>query len=382
MRHALAIVLLVGSSACVEEVPVLFPHDAGTPPVVTGGAFLSLGDRHTCEIRGGTLRCWGDGRAGQLGVGALPFSKVPSLVDAGSDFVSVAAAEESTCALRRDGTVWCTGGNGRGQLGLGDLVARKTFERVTLPGAALSLASNHATACVVLADRRGFCWGDNLEGQIGLQDSAPGADQLSPQQVTGAQRWQLIATGQGHTCGLEPAGSLWCWGRNDNNHLGIGAGTPGQVRQLTRVGTRTDWRTIISTQEGSCAIDQLDKLWCWGGTYEELTNSPPAPDPVFMGDGRWRDFSVETFHGCGVQRDGTLWCTGRGIEGQLGLGDLNPRTMLTRVGTDSDWSEVQCGRFHTCARKNNGSLFCTGENANGELGLGDLVRRNVFTLVQ
>lgn len=369
------------ASACVEEIPVLLAHDAGTPPVVTGGAFLSLGDRHTCEIRGGQLRCWGDGTVGQLGTGELAKRNVPTRVDAGTEFVSVAAAEESTCALRRDGTVWCTGGNGRGQLGLGDLVARSSFEKVTLPNPALTIASNHATACAALENRRAACWGDNLEGQVGLEDRAPGADQLSPQLVAGTHQWRLLATGQGHTCGLELDGSLWCWGRNDRLHLGIGAGTPVQVRTITRVGTRSDWKDVVSTQEGSCGLDTMDRLSCWGGTYANLTGQAPSGEPVSMGAASWRNFSVETFHGCGVQRDGTLWCAGRGIEGQLGLGDNQPHFALTQVGTDADWSEVQVGRFHSCARKNNGTLFCCGENVNGELGVGDFARRNVFTLV-
>jgi alpha-tubulin suppressor-like RCC1 family protein len=82
-----------------------------------------------------------------------------------------------------------------------------------------------------------------------------------------------------------------------------------------------------------------------------------------------------------VRLDGSLWCVGRGIEGQLGLNDWSPRTTLTRVGTDLDWLDVQVGRFHSCARKRSGTLWCTGENVEGRLGLGDTTRRPVFSML-
>lgn len=366
-------------AACEVELPVLLPP---APIVVTSGRFLSLGYRHSCDVRGGQLRCWGDGLTGQLGHGDSQGRRVPSLVGADTDWVSVSTGEEHTCALKRDGSIWCTGGNGRGQLGLGDLAARASFTKVSLPAQALSLTATANFTCVTLADASARCWGDNLEGQAGLEDARPGADQLTPQRVKGEQRWSLLAAGQGHTCGLDFDGAVWCWGRNTEKNLGLGEGTPPQVRTLSRVGTRSDWKDLMSSQQGSCALDRDDALWCWGAVWSDIFGTAVAATPAKVDGSTWRAVSVDVFHLCGVKADGTLWCVGRGIEGQLGLADLSPRTALTRVGTESDWAEVQVGRFHTCARKNNGSLFCTGENGDGRLGIGVVERRATFTPVQ
>lgn len=381
MRALLPLILLSG---CVDEVAVLFPHDAGAPVevVVTGGRTLSLGYRHSCDVRAGQVRCWGDGLVGQLARGPLAIALVPSAIDAGVTFVSVSTGEEHSCALSRSGGVWCSGGNGRGQLGVGDLEQRAVFTPVVLPSPALTLTSTSNFTCVTVHDGSAWCWGDNLEGQVGLEDTRPGADQLSPRRVAGTQQWRIIAGGQGHTCGIDVSDALWCWGRNSDHQLGLGDGSPQQVRTLTRIGTRNDWKDVMPAQQGTCALDRLDQLWCWGGTMTELFGAPTGSSPAKIGQASWRSVSVDVFHGCGVQNDGSLWCVGRGIEGQLGLGDLNPRTSFTRVGTESDWSEVQVGRFHSCARKNNGTLYCTGENGDGRLGVSDTPRRDRFTLTR
>jgi len=96
--------------------------------------------------------------------------------------------------------------------------------------------------------------------------------------------------------------------------------------------------------------------------------------------GPFTSASAGTFHACAIA-GGALYCWGRNIEGQLGLGDLVPRALPARVGDRSDWAEVSVGRFHTCAMDTSSAVYCTGANAEGELGTGDRARRNVFTLV-
>lgn len=377
MRLALLFLL---TSACVTELPVLFPYDGGMPvPSVSGGRFLSMGHRHTCDIRAGRLRCWGEGADNALGLGDTMLRKTPAFVDDGTDWASISTGEQHSCGLKADGSVWCFGSNQAGQLGVGDLLTRSTPTRVPLPHAARSLSTSYSHTCVVLSDASGWCWGANWEGQLGLADNHPGADQPSPQPISGNAQWRVIEPGQGHTCGIQNDGSLWCWGRNDRRHLGLGVGSPQQVRPPTRIGTRTDWKAVSSSQEGTCSIANDDSVWCQGGSFE--TGISEYPVATRLGTASWHLFRTDTFHACGLQLDGSLWCLGRGIEGQLGLGDLNPRGVLTQVGTDTDWVDVQVGRFHTCARKGNGSLFCTGENVDGRLGVGDLTRRRAFTLV-
>src|SRR5580692_1700866 len=81
--------------------------DPGDPGPVTA---IVSGDLHTCALfTNGTVRCWGDNRYGQLGVGVscLPASGRPLPVSNLCGVRAVAAGNLHTCALLDDGTVKC-----------------------------------------------------------------------------------------------------------------------------------------------------------------------------------------------------------------------------------------------------------------------------------
>lgn len=82
-----------------------------------------------------------------------------------------------------------------------------------------------------------------------------------------------------------------------------------------------------------------------------------------------------------IKTDGTLWATGRGSYGRLGLGDTENRNILSQVGSASDWISVSCGEKFAMAIKADGSLWSWGHNIYGQLGHGDTVQRNSPTQV-
>lgn len=82
------------------------------------GETVVLGLRHACAILvGGAVKCWGDNRSGQLGVGSiatmgddpdeigddLPFVDLGS----GATATSLSLGESHSCALLDDGTARC-----------------------------------------------------------------------------------------------------------------------------------------------------------------------------------------------------------------------------------------------------------------------------------
>ncbi len=238
--------------------------------------------------------------------------------------------------------------------------------------------------CWIAEDSSLWCWGENDEGQLGQGDR--NNNYLSPTQVETATDWLIIATGQGHTCGIRQPGTLWCWGRNTDGELGMGTGAPAQLRVPTQTGVDNDWVHIAAGQQHTCGIRKPGTLWCWGrGSSSQLgiAGKPsPVRTPTKIGNANnWADVAVNTLHTCGVQTDGTLWCWGRGVEGQLGLAIAQETEIPTQVGSDTDWATVSTGRFHSCATKDSGTIWCTGPNANGQLGTGDMDSREQFTEV-
>lgn len=86
---------------------------------------IAVASAHSCvRTTDGALWCWGGTNdRGQLGYPESTGVYVPTLVTAlgSSSTAAVATADKSTCAIATDGTVRCWGDNRNGELGLGAL---------------------------------------------------------------------------------------------------------------------------------------------------------------------------------------------------------------------------------------------------------------------
>lgn len=374
---------------CTRTGAVLGPADGGAPVVLRlSEVRLSAGQSHACAITGGALRCWGDDGDGRLGVAPTGAGVGQGPVPVGGGpWLAPAAGGSHSCALATDGSVWCWGGNASGQLGTGDLVSSHDPRQVALSDKAVDVRTGFDTTCALLADASVWCWGANSEGQLGQGDTFPGQDHPLPVQVTTSRDWVFVATGQGHTCGIRAAGTLYCWGRNTDAELGLGATEPQQLRAPAQVGTDADWVEVSCGQETTCGRKRDGSLRCWGsmesGAVAVGDAAPRAvPTPVVPPFADWSSVDTNTFHTCGLRAAGAIWCAGRDTEGQIGspdLADANPT--LQQADPNPGWVEVRTGRFFTCARKADDSVWCMGTNTSHELGIDPAVTRSP-TLVE
>ena len=116
----------LGTTATVgddERAGQVLPVDLGAGHTATA---VDAGEQHTCALLDdGSVRCWGSAASGQLGSGdtrTIGDNESPGSVDpvdlGGARAMAISAGQAHTCARLDDGSVRCWGSGANGRLGL------------------------------------------------------------------------------------------------------------------------------------------------------------------------------------------------------------------------------------------------------------------------
>jgi alpha-tubulin suppressor-like RCC1 family protein len=213
------------------KVPVRVTASSGTP--LAGYTAISSGAVHTCAMKpsggqgGHTVVCWGSNFGGQLGNGdmqsehSVPMGSVRQKSDMAEikDFVSgsLAAGENSTCAIRMDGSVWCWGDGSRGHFG-SEALAEVQYAAVKYPGVGDARRLWHGLyhVCAERASGRVVCWGDN----DGLAFHDVLKVHYNPVLLHDLAEPNDVAPGGRLTCWADGDGGAYCQGASDSGQLG------------------------------------------------------------------------------------------------------------------------------------------------------------------
>ena len=244
-----------------------------TPQIVDLGVgrtavSVSLGMDHTCALLDdGSLKCWGNGGDGRLGTGSTIGGATPQLVDlgVGVNAVSVSVGEQHTCAILDNGSLKCWGSGLAGALGLNSELSYSTpqYVNVGLGRTVTAVSLGDKFTCAILDDGSLKCWGDNTMGQMGVGSNGP--SQKTPQSVDlGVGRTAIsLSLGRSHVCVILDDNSLKCWGRNQYGQLGIGSSSAYHTSpQNVAVGQGIGY--VSSGKEHTCVITIDGELSCWG----------------------------------------------------------------------------------------------------------------------
>lgn len=349
-----------------EDTPTETGGTDGTTPGF-GFEALAVGAFHTCGIADGTVYCWGDNGAGQLGDGTEEDAIAPVPVAGDEAYEDVSGGAFHSCASTTAGNAHCWGQNGSGQLGDGSTLPRAEPAPVTDGLGLAQVTAGASHSCGVRTAGQAFCWGDNFAGQLGDGTDEPA--RTTPAAVAGDLLFSSVSAGLGsETCGISEDGAAYCWGflpgTNDRSSTPVAVqGDPGF--------------TLIRVGDGSvCGLDADGLAHCWGangsGQLGDGSNDASASPVAVSGDLEFTDLGVGVRHACGVTAaDGKVYCWGDNSDGQLGVGQSggSSTTPIPAAG-DETFAAVTAGDGHTCAVNMDGEAYCWGRNADGQIGDG------------
>ncbi|HEY3821387.1 MAG TPA: hypothetical protein VGL81_29675 [Polyangiaceae bacterium] len=375
---------LGNGTTTASTTPVLVTSLAASLPPVTA---VSNGDYHSCALLvGGTVECWGDNSAGELGNGTTTTSSTPVAVPRLNGVTAIAASFDATCALLSTGIVECWGFNGNGQLGNGTTTNSTTPVVVSGLTGVTAIAAGNAAACALRSDGTVECWGSNPQGQLGDGSTISSS---TPVAVSGLSGVSAIAMGGIHACALLNGGTVQCWGDNTTGELGDGTSTGAScvggtpcVTTPVEVSGLTNATAIVAGYQYTCALISGGQAECWGlnssGQLGDGTSTGPQscggeacstiPVAVSGLTGATAIAASQSVHSCALLSGGTVECWGGNTYGQYG--NETTSSSLTPLAVPSLRSVIalSTGLNDTCWLLAGGAVECAGENDRGELG--------------
>ncbi len=301
------------------------------------------GSGTTCILATGShVYCWGYGGQGQIGNGSFALAHAPAAVSfsglTGTINQIAGTGSTSFCVLTSSSQIWCWGGNVDGSLGNGTITNSDVpvaVERTgVLSGKTINtLAGSAGTYCVLDNAGKAYCWGNGLDGALGngtkLVSKVPVAV-LTNNDLAG-KTLTAIAASSNHTCALDAAHQLYCWGTNKfgTNGLGLPDGstntssaqlTPKHVSSMSSVSLNA----ISSGGTESCATSTGGALYCWGGEpVGDGYTINDALSPVHVNGGMLGSKVVTAassgdYNTCAIDSDGSLYCWGVDDNNQIG----------------------------------------------------------------
>ena len=208
--------------------------------------------------------CWGADESGQLGDGTELNNKNTPVAVAGlrGQVSAIAPGGRHMCALTAAGGVFCWGNNDAGQLGDGtETNARTPVDVLGLTNGIIAVEAGGHHTCALSGSSVVKYLGDNEDGQLG---DGTTVDKNTPVDVMGLTRGaRVIAAGGYHTCAVNTAGSVLCWGNNDDGELGAG-GAIDQNIIVEASGLTAGIGAIAAGELHTCALTTAGAVKCWG----------------------------------------------------------------------------------------------------------------------
>jgi alpha-tubulin suppressor-like RCC1 family protein len=268
----------------------------------------------------------------------------------------------------------------------GSLTSSSATLTVSDRAAPRKLAAGNTHTCAINRAGAVVCWGARSRGQMG--DGTTGLPPSpTPNPVSGLTGAVAIVAGQEHTCVLKLDQTVACWGANQAGQLGDGSfidrSTPTPVQGLT------DAVAIHSSPSAdhTCAVRATGAVMCWGfnewGQLGDGTVVNRAAPVLASVSGAVKEIATGYQHTCALKTGGTMVCWGGDFYGQLGSGAKPVSTNQTSNASGlSNVARISAGKFGTCATLTNGTVMCWGSSPINNVAEDILVPTQIANVTQ
>lgn len=249
---------------------------------------------------------------------------IPNLVMNDVKMVSVGRGNGVVAVVKKDSSLWTWGSNLYGMVGNGSTEYCSKPIKIMDGVKNVCLGYNHAAA--IKEDGSLWMWGSNQYGGLG---NGTTSDSSIPIKIMDNVKW--CSLGEEFSAVIKTDNSLWMWGDNHGGQLGIGTNEQGiyenEVYEPVCVlnGVKT-----VSLGASHCAAIKMDNsLWVWG---KDVSNALGLGDEYDWGNNGVRDskpiklmdyvssISMGHYYSAAVKSDGSLWTWGSNQYGKLGNG--------------------------------------------------------------
>lgn len=359
---------------------------------VYGKSLLNRPSQDYLLDRFGVLYAWGSGFLGSLGIGDFPGTprSSPVLVSGGLNFRRTMDRgplnNSMGFAITLDGKAYGWGANNEGQLGVGDQEP-KSLPTLVLGGLVFSTltgaASNGRNVFGITPSGKAYAWGGgNTFGTSWQLGTGTNSNFSSPVAVLGGLKWEKIISNGSTTFGLTSTGSAYAWG---SVFLGIGGANTTESSPVAVIGGLT-FKKIEIMGSAFFGITPAGALYAWGsnddgqlGVGDTVERSSPV---AVLGGLVFSDLqSTENSHVLAITTDGVAYAWGRNGSGQLGVGDVVPRSSPVAVLGGLVFTKIYVQTIRSFGITSDGTAYSWGGNNEGQLGIGSTISKSSPTAV-
>lgn len=334
----------LGVAAAPDNCEPFTPATCSAKLLYVSGLFSSIaaGGRHVCAI--GLLVpqtfCWGSNFYGELGLGFTSTSEIPTAIPGGPSFDKVTAGGAHSCGIS-SGTAFCWGDNSSNELGLGVGAPTKLASPTSIPLTnASDIVAGNLFTCGInpgIVAPEAKCWGRTTEGEIGNAfnpSSSPSLPTSVNQPFGSATPTLSVGMSWFTSCIVSASADAWCWGENSHRQLGDPGTTSPNSGVPVKVTGGHAFKSIATGQFHTCAVDTAGVVFCWGQNLEGRTGQPapsiddPTPRSVTIAGEIVGGVVTSNRHTCALTATGHIYCWGANDRGQLGVGVYSAGTNL------------------------------------------------------